>query len=68
MSTGRVAHYDESRGFGFIKPDDSGADVFVYANYLVNADFLRKDQKVSFEIVTDDRRGKLRADKVRVID
>jgi CspA family cold shock protein len=67
MSTGRVAHYDEGRGFGFIIPDDGGADVFVHANYLVNADWLRKDQRVSFEVVNDDRRGKPRADKVRVI-
>jgi CspA family cold shock protein len=67
MPIGKVAHYDEARGFGFIIPDDDGADVFVHANYLVNADFLRKDQKVSFEVVNDDRRGKPRADKVRVL-
>ena len=67
MSTGRVAHYDEARGFGFIIPDDGGSDVFVHANYLVNSDFLRKDQRVSFEVVNDDRRGKPRADKVRVL-
>ena len=67
MSIGKVSYYDDGRGFGFIVPDDGGADVFVHANYLVNADFLRKDQKVSFEVVNDDRRGKPRADKVRVI-
>ena len=67
MSIGKVAHYDEGRGFGFIVPDDGGADVFVHADYLVNADFLRKDQKVSFEVVNDDRRGKPRADKERVL-
>ena len=67
MSTGRISHYDEARGFGFIIPDEGGADVFVHANYIVNADFLRKDQMVSFEVVNDDRRGKRRADNVRVI-
>jgi cold shock protein len=67
MPIGKVAHYDEGRGFGFIVPDDGGADVFVHANYLTNADFLRKDQRVSFEVVTDDRRGKPRADRVRVL-
>jgi CspA family cold shock protein len=67
MSIGRVSHYDDSRGFGFIIPDDGGADVFVHPNYLVNADLLKKDQRVSFEIVTDDRRNKPRADRVRVI-
>jgi cold shock protein len=68
MSTGRISHYDEGRGFGFIISDDGGADIFVHKNYLVNTDFLRKDQRVSFEVVNDDRRGKPRADKVRMID
>jgi cold shock protein len=67
MSTGRIAHYDESRGFGFIKPDDGGSDVFVHARNITNADKLNQGQRVSFEVVTDDRRGKPRADKVRVI-
>jgi hypothetical protein len=44
-----------------------GACSNVHANYLVNADALRKDQRVSFEVVSDDRRGKPRADQVRVI-
>jgi len=68
MSTGRISHYDEARGFGFITPDHGGVDVFVHANYLVNADFLRKDQRVSFEVVNDDRRGKPRADQVRALE
>jgi CspA family cold shock protein len=56
MSTGRISHYDEGRGFGYIIPDGGGADVFVHENYLVNADALRTDQRVSFEVVNDDRR------------
>jgi CspA family cold shock protein len=67
MPIGKVAYYDEARGFGFIIPDDGGADVFVHVNYLTNADLLKKDQRVSFEVVNDDRRNKPRADRVRVI-
>jgi CspA family cold shock protein len=67
MPTGRVAFYDDSRGFGFITPDDGGADVFVHANHLVNAEALKKDWKISFDLVQDERRGKPRADKVRVL-
>jgi cold shock protein len=67
MPTGKVSHFDAGRGFGFIIPDDGGADVFVHANYLANADLLKKDQRVSFEVVNDDRRNKPRADHVLVI-
>jgi CspA family cold shock protein len=69
MSTGRVSHYDYSRGFGFIIRDDGGPDVFVYVSHLANADLLKQGQSVSFEIVTDPGRGgKLRADRVRVME
>jgi CspA family cold shock protein len=64
----KAASAYRGEGFGFIIPDDGGADVFVHANHLVNAEFLRKDQRVSFEIVNDERRGKPRADQVRALE
>jgi len=67
MSTGRIVNYDEVRKFGFIMPDGGGADVFVHGSSVINADELTKGQRVEFEIVTDERRGKPRADKVRVL-
>jgi cold shock CspA family protein len=57
----------EDRGFGFTAPDGGEAHIFVHASHIANADALKKDQRVSFEIVTDDRRNKPRADRVRVI-
>jgi CspA family cold shock protein len=68
MPTGLVTNYDVARGYGFIRPDDiRAADVFVHANHLAGRDFLKAGERVSFEVVTDERRGKLRADRVRVI-
>ena len=52
---GTVLHYNQDRGFGFIARDGGGADLFVHANDLVNADELRTDQRVSFDIATDHR-------------
>jgi cold shock protein len=68
MPTGKVSFYDAVRHFGFIVSDDGGPDIFVHAKYVANADLLKADQRVSFEVVHDDRRGKLRADDVRVLD
>ena len=64
---GTVLHYNQDRGFGFIARDGGGADVFVHARDLLNADELRADQRVSFEIATDHRHTKPRADQVRVL-
>lgn len=68
MSTGTVTTFLEDRGFGFIRPDDrSEADVFVHARHIMNRDVLKTGDRVSFEVVVDDRRGKPRADNVRVV-
>jgi CspA family cold shock protein len=66
MSTGIVKMYDENRGFGFIQPDDGGADVFVHAKSIVGASTLIPAQTVEFESVFDQARGKFRANDVRV--
>jgi len=67
MAQGVVVGFKDDRGFGFIRPDGGGGDVFVHARNIANADKLNQGQRVSFEIVTDDRRNKPRADRVRVI-
>jgi CspA family cold shock protein len=59
--------YDEDRGFGFIQPDDGGADIFVHAKSIVGASTLIPAQTVEFESVFDRDRGKYRAADVRVI-
>jgi cold shock CspA family protein len=69
MPTGLVINFDPARGFGFIRQDEiRGADIFVHASHLANREYLKTGERVSFEIITDDRRGKPRADRVRVID
>ncbi len=47
---GTVKFYNNAKGFGFIKPDDSGDDIFVHATGLV--DEIREDDKVTFDTET----------------
>ncbi len=64
MQKGIVKFFNTSKGFGFIKPDDGGKDVFVHANDIGGAD-LQEGTKVEFEIV-DGRKGP-QASNVRVV-
>ncbi|MEY5046949.1 MAG: hypothetical protein RLZZ175_308 [Bacteroidota bacterium] len=48
MSTGTVKFFNETKGFGFIKDDQSGQEVFVHVTGLV--DKIRENDAVSFDI------------------
>ncbi|MEK9866306.1 MAG: cold-shock protein [Betaproteobacteria bacterium] len=54
MSTGIVKWFNDSKGFGFITPDDGGKDLFAHFSAIQSSGFktLKENQKVSFEVTT----------------
>jgi cold shock protein len=60
MATGTVKWYNETKGYGFIQPDNGGKDVFVHATALERAGMrgLAEGQKISYEVEADRRTGK----------
>jgi CspA family cold shock protein len=52
MRTGTVKWFNESKGYGFITPEDGGKDVFVHFSAIKGAGFktLTEGQKVSFDV------------------
>jgi CspA family cold shock protein len=55
-----VKWYNETKGYGFIQPDNGGKDVFVHATALERAGMrsLAEGQKISYEVEADRRTGK----------
>lgn len=67
MATGTVKFFNQDKGFGFITPENGGADVFVHISALQGAGPLQDGQKVSYEIGQDRKTGKSKAENVRAI-
>ena len=60
MATGTVKWFNTTKGYGFIAPEDGGKDVFVHISAVQAAGMrgLDENQKVTYEIVKDERSGK----------
>ena len=54
MATGTVKWFNNSKGFGFITPDDGSADVFVHFSAIASDGFrtLEEGQAVSYDVET----------------
>lgn len=68
MATGTVKWFNDAKGFGFISPDDKGADLFVHHTAIQVQGFrtLKEGQRVNFEAVRGPKG--MQADKVTIAE
>jgi CspA family cold shock protein len=52
MPVGTVKFFNTDKGYGFIQPDDGGADSFVHISAVQAAGMqsLEKDQRLNYEV------------------
>jgi CspA family cold shock protein len=68
MANGKVKWFNTNKGFGFIQPEEGGADVFVHISALERAGLsdLKEGQRISYELATN--KGKTSAANLKVLD
>jgi len=69
MATGTVKWFNATKGFGFIQPDAAGDDVFVHISAVERAGMrdLAEGQKIGYELVRDNKSGKMSADQLKAV-
>jgi CspA family cold shock protein len=69
MPIGTVKFFNETKGYGFISPDEGGQDAFVHITAVERAGMgtLRENQRVGYDLEPD-RRGKVAATNLRSAD
>ena len=67
MATGIVKWFNATKGFGFIQPDDGGADVFVHVSAVERSSLgsINEGQKIGYELERDQRSGKMSAGQLQ---
>ena len=67
MAMGTVKWFNETKGYGFIKPDDGGPDVFVHISAVEKAGYksLADGAKIGYELQAG-RSGKMSAENLRI--
>ncbi len=65
MSTGTVKWFNMQKGYGFIAPENGGADVFVHITAVEKAGFriLNENEKIAYDLLSE--KGKTSAGNLR---
>lgn len=68
MASGTVKWFNDSKGFGFITPENGGDDLFAHFSAIQSSGFktLKEGQRVNFDVTTGPKGQQ--ASNIRAID
>lgn len=66
MASGKVKWFSAEKGFGFIKPDDGGYDIFVHVSAVPKEVALQEGDRVSYD--SSERKGKICAINIQLFE
>jgi CspA family cold shock protein len=67
MPTGTIKMFNDQKGFGFIRPDDGGVDLFFHVSAVREGDDVTEGKAVTYESGVDERSGKAKAISVDLV-
>jgi CspA family cold shock protein len=67
MPTGKVKWFSVSNGFGFITPDDGGADVFLHLSKVEDAKLPTLETGTALQYSIGSRNGKVFAEGLSIV-
>ena len=70
MATGILKSWFSERGFGFIRPDEGGSDVFVHVTRLEESGVgpnVDAGDRLSYDIAADPKSGRMQAANLRLL-
>jgi CspA family cold shock protein len=69
MPNGTVKWFNATKGYGFITPDNGGADVFVHISAVERAGLngLKDGQKIGYDEEPDPKKGKTAAVNLKTL-
>ena len=65
-ATGVVKWFDDTKGFGFITPDNGDKDCFVHRSAIQGGNSVAEGKRVEFHVVTDEKGRQAAANVVRI--